>query len=177
MLAAFDGSAETLTKASLPIKQATTSRNEILLDAVPRTAHNIEIGPSYNPTAPKAQSWNTRSLDHTTREGPIAKYRGHTGVDVSRIEEGRHRLNWRSVDRCGPRRIALYIRRLHRQPCDRAHTRSHRLLRAEFQQALFLFSERNFFAKAAPRPLLARQGRYFDLGAAKDKVRIVERIL
>jgi SAM-dependent methyltransferase len=64
-----------------------TSRAEILLASVPREAHIIEIGPSYNPIAPKAEGWKTKTLDHTTREGLIAHYRGEPGVDVNRIEE------------------------------------------------------------------------------------------
>lgn len=63
------------------------ARSEILLAPVARTAHIIEIGPSYSPIAPKAEGWKTCTLDHVTREGLIAKYRGHPGVDVSRIEE------------------------------------------------------------------------------------------
>jgi hypothetical protein len=64
-----------------------TARAEILLAPVPRSALIIEIGPSYNPIAPKAEGWNTKTLDHTNREGLIAHYRGEPGVDVDRIEE------------------------------------------------------------------------------------------
>jgi hypothetical protein len=71
---------------SLPLTSA-SSRAEILLTGVPRDAHIFEIGPSYNPIAPKAEAWNTKTLDHTTREQLIAKYEGQPGVDVSRIEE------------------------------------------------------------------------------------------
>jgi Domain of unknown function (DUF4214)/Methyltransferase domain len=103
VLAAFAGSAEALEKAFVPPRlpaaapetpagtpprnHAMPTRNEILLAPVPRTGHIIEIGPSFRPIAPKGEGWNTRSLDHTTREGLIAKYRGHPGVDVNRIEE------------------------------------------------------------------------------------------
>jgi hypothetical protein len=73
-----------LGSTSLP---PATSRAEILLATVPRDAHIIEIGPSYNPIAPKAEAWNTKTLDHTTRERLITKYEGKPGVDVSRIEE------------------------------------------------------------------------------------------
>ena len=47
-----------------PNNQAT--RDQILLAPVARGAHIIEIGPSYNPIAPKAAGWNTKTLDHTT---------------------------------------------------------------------------------------------------------------
>jgi hypothetical protein len=63
------------------------TRDQILLAPVSREAHIIEVGPSYNPIAPKAGGWNTKTLDHTTRENLIAHYRGQPGVDVNRIEE------------------------------------------------------------------------------------------
>src|SRR4051812_34825559 len=63
------------------------TRSEILLAPVPRGGRVIEIGPSFNPLAPKAAGWDTRTLDHLTREGLVAKYTGHPGVDVSRIED------------------------------------------------------------------------------------------
>jgi len=72
---------------SLPSTPPATSRAEILLSRVPRDACIIEIGPSYNPIAPKAAGWNAKTLDHTTRERLITKYQGQPGVDVRRIEE------------------------------------------------------------------------------------------
>ena len=63
------------------------SRAETLLAPLDRSARIIEIGPSYNPIAPKAAGWNTSTLDHTTRASLVEKYRGHPGVDVDRIEE------------------------------------------------------------------------------------------
>jgi SAM-dependent methyltransferase len=63
------------------------NRAEILLAPVPRSGRIIEIGPSFSPIAPKAEGWDVRSVDHLTREGLVAKYSGHPGVDVSRIEE------------------------------------------------------------------------------------------
>jgi SAM-dependent methyltransferase len=62
------------------------TRAEILLAPVPRSAHIIEIGPSFNPIAPKSAGWNSASIDHLTREGLVAKYTAHPGVDVSLIE-------------------------------------------------------------------------------------------
>jgi hypothetical protein len=64
-----------------------TRRAKILLAPVCPNSRIIEIGPSYNPIAPKAAGWNTYTLDHLTKEGLTAKYRDHPGVDVSRIEE------------------------------------------------------------------------------------------
>lgn len=63
------------------------TRAEILLASVPRRGRVIEIGPSFSPIAPKAQGWDTRTLDHLTRQGLVEKYAGHPGVDVGRIEE------------------------------------------------------------------------------------------
>jgi hypothetical protein len=62
------------------------TRAEILLAPVARDSRIIEIGPSYNPIAPKSEGWNSFSIDHLTREGLVAKYTGHPGVDISRIE-------------------------------------------------------------------------------------------
>jgi len=73
--------------SALPGTDPAATRNEVLLGPVPRDAQIIEIGPSFNPIAPKADGWNTRTLDHMRREDLIAKYRGHPGVDVNRIEE------------------------------------------------------------------------------------------
>jgi SAM-dependent methyltransferase len=54
---------------------------------VPRGGRIVEIGPSFSPIAPKSGGWNSASIDHLTREGLAAKYNGHPGVDISRIEE------------------------------------------------------------------------------------------
>jgi 2-polyprenyl-3-methyl-5-hydroxy-6-metoxy-1,4-benzoquinol methylase len=62
------------------------TRAEILLAPVPGGGRIIEIGPSFNPIAPKSAGWNSVSIDHLTREDLVAKYTGHPGVDVSRIE-------------------------------------------------------------------------------------------
>lgn len=63
------------------------NRSEILLAPVPRHGRVIEIGPSFSPIAPKSAGWDAHTLDHLTREGLVAKYTGHPGVDVSRIED------------------------------------------------------------------------------------------
>jgi len=62
------------------------TRTEILLAQVPRDGRIIEIGPCHNPIAPKSEGWNSFSIDHLTREGLMAKYAGHPGVDLARIE-------------------------------------------------------------------------------------------
>jgi O-antigen biosynthesis protein len=63
------------------------SRAEILLTPIPRDAKILEVGPGFGPVAPKSEGWKTKTLDHTTRDGLVAKYTGHPGVDVARIEE------------------------------------------------------------------------------------------
>ena len=65
----------------------TLSRAEALLAPLDRSASIFEVGPSYNPIAPKADGWKTSVLDHTTRAELVKKYRGHPGVDVSSIED------------------------------------------------------------------------------------------
>jgi hypothetical protein len=62
------------------------SRNELLLGSIDRSAAIIEIGPSFNPVAPKADGWNATVVDHATRAELISKYTGHD-VDLTRIEE------------------------------------------------------------------------------------------
>jgi GT2 family glycosyltransferase/predicted SAM-dependent methyltransferase len=64
-----------------------TTRQQTLLGDLDPSSRIVEIGPSYNPIAPKAVGWNTTTIDHATRADLIDKYRGHPGVDVNRIEE------------------------------------------------------------------------------------------
>jgi SAM-dependent methyltransferase len=61
-------------------------RTEILLGSVSNNSRIIEIGPCFDPIAPKSAGWNSVSIDHLTREGLAAKYEAHPGVDVSMIE-------------------------------------------------------------------------------------------
>ena len=76
------------------------SRADMLLASIDRSARIIEIGPSYNPIAPKLDGWNTSTLDHTTRAGLVEKYRGHPGVDVDRIEDVDFVWTRGSIARC-----------------------------------------------------------------------------
>jgi len=61
------------------------SRTDKLLCRLDRSMKILEIGPSYNPIAPKAEGWNCFSIDHETQENLRAKYTGHP-VDINRIE-------------------------------------------------------------------------------------------
>ena len=73
--------------ASQVDRPSAIDRQDFLLAGLDRSARIIEIGPSYNPIAPKSAGWNTRTLDHATRASLVEKYRGHPGVDVDRIED------------------------------------------------------------------------------------------
>lgn len=66
---------------------ANLSREDRLLGTLDRSARIIEIGPSYNPVAPKASGWNTTTVDHAPRAALMKKYAGHPGVDINRIED------------------------------------------------------------------------------------------
>jgi len=46
----------------------------------------LEIGPSFNPIAPKSEGWNVETIDHASRERLIEIYSPHN-VDVSKIEK------------------------------------------------------------------------------------------
>lgn len=62
-------------------------RTEKILAGLSRDMRFVEIGPSFNPVVPKRDGWKVWTVDHTTRDGLIEKYKGQPGVDVSRIEE------------------------------------------------------------------------------------------
>lgn len=61
-------------------------RVQKLLCRIDRSMKVLEIGPSYNPIAPKSQGWNSWSVDHANQEELKEKYRSDASVDVSRIE-------------------------------------------------------------------------------------------
>jgi len=61
-------------------------RTQRLLRSLTKDARLVEIGPSFNPLAPKREGWNTFVIDHASRDDLVAKYEAHEGVDTSRIE-------------------------------------------------------------------------------------------
>ncbi len=65
------------------------TREETLLKTVKKSDLIIEVGPSFAPLAPRAEGWNTKIVDHTDREGLIAKYTNdiNVGSKISKIEE------------------------------------------------------------------------------------------
>jgi hypothetical protein len=84
-------SARSTIECGLPALRKTEppqlSRADQLLASIDRSARIIEIGPGFNPIAPKAAGWNTTTIDHASREELVKKYTDHPGVDVGRIEE------------------------------------------------------------------------------------------
>lgn len=52
------------------------NRNERVLQYVEKSMKIIEIGPSFNPLAPRSQGWNTKIIDHLSREDLVKKYQG-----------------------------------------------------------------------------------------------------
>lgn len=54
-----------------------------LLRSLSKDARIIEIGPSFNPLAPKRDGWNTIVVDHASREELLQKYHDQT---IDRIE-------------------------------------------------------------------------------------------
>jgi predicted SAM-dependent methyltransferase len=63
------------------------TRKKLLLTGIPRHARIIEIGPSFNPVASKAEGWRCWSVDHLDRDELVAKYANDPSVDTTRIEE------------------------------------------------------------------------------------------
>jgi len=62
-------------------------RRECLLSGLTKTDRLVEIGPSYNPLAPKAEGWCVFTIDHDDRRGLVKKYTFDPAVSTSRIEE------------------------------------------------------------------------------------------
>lgn len=66
-----------------------SNRLKRLLKGVTKKHKILEIGPSCNPIAPKAQGWNAWILDHASREDLREKYRrqGRSNELLNKIEE------------------------------------------------------------------------------------------
>ena len=60
-------------------------RKEKILKHVNQDSLGIEIGPSYNPIAPKSEGFKVHIIDHLNQEDLIKKYEDH-GIDTSKIE-------------------------------------------------------------------------------------------
>lgn len=64
-------------------------RTRWVLSGIDTSGLGLEIGPSYNPTAPKSGGYDIRVLDHTDRQGLVDKYRalGLAEEAIARIED------------------------------------------------------------------------------------------
>lgn len=60
-------------------------RKEIITSLVDRAGLGLEIGPSHDPVAAKADGYNVRVVDHLSQAELRAKYQGH-GVSLDNIE-------------------------------------------------------------------------------------------
>lgn len=63
-----------------------SDRNQLLLRGFSPGDRILEIGPSFNPVAPKSAGWQVTVVDHASQAGLVEKYTGNPHVDVSRIE-------------------------------------------------------------------------------------------
>lgn len=61
-------------------------RKKKALTLISKTGFGLEIGPSYNPLAPRSSGWNVDVVDHANAESLKVKYAAW-GVDVSAIEK------------------------------------------------------------------------------------------
>ena len=64
----------------------TDERAADLLAGISRDSKILELGPSFNPLAPRAAGWDVTIVDHATREELIEKYRDARNVNVENIE-------------------------------------------------------------------------------------------
>ncbi|HWX65568.1 MAG TPA: methyltransferase domain-containing protein [Rhodanobacter sp.] len=62
------------------------ARKERIRSLIDREGMGLEIGPSFNPTAPKSEGYRVHTVDHMDRAGLMEKYQGHN-VNVAAIEE------------------------------------------------------------------------------------------
>ena len=60
-------------------------RKAIILKDIRKEQYGIEIGPSFNPCAPKSQGYNCDTLDHLDEKELIKKYENHN-VEIKKIE-------------------------------------------------------------------------------------------
>ena len=61
-------------------------RRQIILQHLDLSKPGLEIGPSFNPVAPKKMGYPVDIIDHLDRDGLIKKYENH-GVQLDSIEE------------------------------------------------------------------------------------------
>lgn len=66
-----------------------TSRIDCILRQIEKTGKGLEVGPSYNPVAPKSEGWNIDVADYLDAENLRSKYAAWN-VDGSKIETVDH---------------------------------------------------------------------------------------
>jgi glycosyltransferase involved in cell wall biosynthesis len=62
------------------------TREELIRSHFDRSMRLIEIGPSYNPVAPKADGWRTTTIDHASQSELLEKYAAIGVATTDRIE-------------------------------------------------------------------------------------------
>lgn len=62
------------------------TRSEKVLHLINRNMVGLEVGPSYQPIAPKAHGWNVEIVDHLDKNGLLSKY-AEAKVDLEKIED------------------------------------------------------------------------------------------
>ncbi|HBK04719.1 MAG TPA: hypothetical protein DDZ81_02520 [Acetobacteraceae bacterium] len=75
-------------------------RSEFLLRGIDHaTAHGIEIGPFYNPIAPKAAGWNTTVVDFTDQDGLLQTATTHSNATIREMAGNIEAVDvvWRDV--------------------------------------------------------------------------------
>lgn len=68
------------------IRLGQVTRASWLIGHLPKGSRLLEIGPSYNPLAPRSEGWNTTIIDHASQADLVEKYRRDPSVSTERIE-------------------------------------------------------------------------------------------
>lgn len=84
VLSVTNDKGEHLVGSPKRITELELTRNDKALCLVSRDMKILELGPAYNPLAPRSRGWNSFSLDHATQEALREKYRGAQAIE--RIE-------------------------------------------------------------------------------------------
>jgi predicted SAM-dependent methyltransferase len=74
-----------LTSENIPSYSPRMNRQCVMLRHLDPAGVGLEIGPSYNPVAPKREGFNVETIDCMDRDQLVEKYRAH-GIDVGQIE-------------------------------------------------------------------------------------------
>jgi predicted SAM-dependent methyltransferase len=72
------------------------TREQKILQSIDKSGRGLEVGPSYNPVAPKSEGWNVEIVDHLDADGLRRKYTAWS-IDTSKIEDVDHIIKDRSL--------------------------------------------------------------------------------